>query len=333
MDDRLEHIGGAERLAVLADPTRLAILRRLMAGPATLTQIAGALGSYAAAVRHHVKRLESAGFVVLDRAVTVRNYTEKYYRASASAYEAHMLIVADAGAPDTVTMLGSHDLALEALAGIVNASTGQRTVLPVAIGSLDGLIAMRQGLADVVGCHLFDPEADDFNMPYVRHILADRKVSVVTLAHREQGLITATGNPLGIAGLEDLVRPGVRFVNRNPGSGTRVWLDHGLRREGLPTPEVRGYETVVTNHSDVAKAVESGQADVGLGIEAAAVARGLGFVPLFRERFDLVIDQSRPSEAVERLLTQLNGSTFGRQIRRFGGYDTTEMGHEVLASA
>lgn len=331
MDRDVRRVEGVEQLAALADPTREAILRRLMAAPATITQIAEATGSYAALVRHHLKRLEAVGLVVLDREVQVRNFTEKYYRATAAAFEAHILLVADTGAKGPLTVLGSHDLALEALADRVNLTVGERAVIPVAIGSLDGLIAMRQGLADVVGCHLFDADADDFNVPYVRHLLPDRHVTVVTLAHREQGLIVAPGNPLGLRDVEDLAGEGVRFVNRNPGSGTRVWLDDRLRRVGIPPEAIAGFDTTVSTHSEVAGAVRGGSADVGLGIRAAAEQAGLGFSPLFRERFDLVIDTTRSTETVERLIDELTSPAFGVNVRRFGGYDTSETGHEVRA--
>jgi molybdate-binding protein len=333
MRERTHRIGTGQQLAAIAEPTRMAILRRLIASPATLTQLSSALGSYPALVRHHLKSLESVGLVLLDHESVVRNYTEKYYRASASAYETHMLVVADTGAALPITVLGSHDLALEALAGLVNVSLGERTIVPVAIGSLDGLVAMRQGLADVVGCHLFDPEADDYNLPYIRHLLPDRDVIVVTLAHREQGLMLAPGNPLGIREIEDLTRPDVDFVNRNAGSGTRIWLDHRLQSAGLPPSAISGYETVVSTHSDAARTVASGSAHVALGIRAAAIAAGLDFLPLFRERFDLVVDSTRRGETVERLLDELTSPGFGKQVRRIGGYDTAETGNKVMTPA
>lgn len=328
--DALRYISEREQLAAMADGQRLAILRRLMASPATLTQLAAALGSYPAKVRHHVKRLESVGLVQLDREVKTRNFTEKYYTATAGAFGVHMLLVPERGADRPVIILGSHDLALELLADSANETLGEGTCVPVSVGSLDGLVALRQGLADMAGCHLFDAQANEYNLPHLRHLFPDRPLVVVTLAHREQGLIVAPANPLGIRGVEDLIRPGTRIVNRNPGSGTRTWFDGRLASLGVSHDKVGGYEREVPTHSAVAEAVASGRADAGLGIRAAAEQRELGFVPLFTERYDLVIDASRmDDETVARMLETLGTRDFRAQVRRFGGYDTTESGHET----
>jgi putative molybdopterin biosynthesis protein len=328
--ETLRYVSKQDQLAAIADGNRLAILRRLMAGPATLTQLATAMGTYPAKVRHHVKQLEAVGLVHLDRVVTTRNYTEKFYTATASAFGVHMLLVPDRGADHPITILGSHDLALELLSDSTNNAMGEGACVPVAIGSLDGLVALRQGLADMAGCHLFDAEENEYNLPYLRHLFPDRPVIAVTLAHREQGLIVAAGNPLGIRSVEDVARSNVRVVNRNPGSGTRTWFDTRLRDLGVPHDRVAGYSEEVSTHSAVADAVASGKADTGLGIQAAAEQRELGFVPLFTERYDLVIDASRVDDAgVARLLDTLAAPRFRAQVRRFAGYDTTETGREA----
>lgn len=331
--DPLNNISERDQLAAIADVNRLAILRLLMAEPATLTQLAAHLGTYAAHVRHHVKRLESAGLVRQSRVVTTRNYTEKFYEATAAAYTVHLIVVPERGSANPVVILGSNDMALEALTEQADPEHGRAAYAPVSIGSLDGLVALRQGLADIAGCHLLDVEAHEYNLPFIRHLFPDRAMTVVTLAHREQGLIVREGNPLAVSELQDLARPGVRIVNRNPGSGTRSWLDSRLRALGIAHESLEGYANEVRTHSAVAAAVASGAADAGLGIQAAAIEAGLGFVPLFNERYDLVMDECRVDDPhVKRLLETLTTKSFRKTIGSYGGYDTSHTGDEALVA-
>jgi putative molybdopterin biosynthesis protein len=197
------------------------------------------------------------------------------------------------------------------------------------VGSLDGLIALRQGLADMAGCHLFDAAADDYNVPYLRHLFPDRAVDVVTLAHREQGLMSAPGNT-AVRSIEDLTNPAARFVNRNPGSGTRIWLDSSLRDLGIPHDRILGYGDEVRTHGEVALTVASGAADVGLGVRAAAEEHGLTFTPLFTERYDLVFNADRAQgEDLQRLRDRLGSRQLRAGIGGLRGYDSSHTGEET----
>jgi putative molybdopterin biosynthesis protein len=150
---------------------------------------------------------------------------------------------------------------------------------------------------------------------------------VVTLAYREQGLMMRPGSSAAPTDLADLAEMKLRFVNRNPGSGTRVWLDAELRKLGVGSATIPGWETEVTTHDDVAQAVASGAADIGLGIRIAAENSELEFVPLFTERYDLVFNTARSREAdIERLREQLESKGFKSRVRALGGYDTTHTG-------
>jgi len=227
-----------------------------------------------------------------------------------------------------VRFVGSHDLSLELLAGRVRASLGDGAGLHVTVsGSLGGLFALAHGAADVAGCHLRDPETGDDNLPFVRRVLPGESLLLVTLAHREQGLIVARGNPKGVEGVADLERAGVAFVNRQRGSGTRVLLDELLHEAGVAATHVSGYGREEATHLAVAGAVASGGADVGLGIRAAARAFGLDFVPLARERFELVM---RPAVAllptVRAMLDVLASPDFQAAVHSLGGYDTSQTG-------
>jgi len=165
----------------------------------------------------------------------------------------------------------------------------------------------------------------------VRHIFPDRKVVVTTVAHREQGLIVPKGNPLGIKSVEDIAQRQATLANRNAGSGTRVWLDQQLAALGVDRSTLPGYEHEVATHSAAAAAVARGDADVSIGIRAAADAEDLGFVPLFRERYDLVVLADRQGEHdVEVLLDRLSSRRFRKEASKLHGYDTDHTGDEVI---
>ena len=227
---------------------------------------------------------------------------------------------------------GSHDLALSWLAahfptddtsGVVPRFTLQLGFT----GSLGGLIALQQGRADLAGCHLWDEATDEYNAPFVRRLLPGRRVALLTLAHRRLGLILPAGNPLGIAGLADLARPGLRFANRQPGSGTRVWLDAALRRLGIDAAFIQGYDYERLTHSDVARAVAEAQADAGFGLETAALTLGLDFIPLVTEPYDLVIPaENLALPGIQRLQTWLGSPEACQALSALGGYEITHTG-------
>lgn len=157
---------------------------------------------------------------------------------------------------------------------------------------------------------------------------------VVTLAHREQGLMVAPGNPKGIRDLYDLARPDVRFVNRQRGAGTRILLDYYLQRLGISPSMISGYEREELTHLAVAAAVASGRADVGLGIRAAAAAVGLDFIPLALERYDLVIPLAFYEDPwFQPVLELLQDARFRAAVAALPGYDVQEMGREVARLA
>lgn len=324
----VEQLHSFDQIKILSDPRRLTILRRLMAGPATLTQLGQIMGEHPAWVRHHLKQLERAGLIELVSTEVGAGYVEKYYQARAQAFILQQIILPDLARENTLILLGSHDIALGLLAQSL-AEHADLELLVVPVGSLDGLIALRQGLAHLTGCHLLDVDSGEYNLPYVRHLFPERPMKLITLAYREQGLLVAPGNPRQIHGIPDLARQDVTFINRNAGSGTRLWLDKQLDRLGIPHEQVHGYTQVAQTHTAVAQAVAQGQADAGLGLAAAARQDNLGFIPLFQERFDLII----PAESIEepgpsRLLNALAGGEFRHMAEALGGYSTTHTGEE-----
>jgi molybdate-binding protein/DNA-binding HxlR family transcriptional regulator len=338
MDDLpgLQTLTQFEQIKLLSDERRLAILCLLMGRAATLSQLAQALESYPAKIRHHLKKLEQAALVELVTTQVVGGFVEKYYRATAAAYAINLAITPTPPAAGAVVALGSHDLALERLAQLLADNAAVPALFTVPVGSLDGLIALRQGVGQLAGAHLPDDDGGaGFNRAYVRRLFPGRAMTLLTLAHRQQGLLVAPGNPKQIEGLADLVRPDLVFVNRQPGTGTRVWLAQQLGRLGLDLAGVKQYGRIARTHHEVAQTIVAGQADVGLGILAAAQMAGLDFIPLFEERYDLVL----PTDSIDEPLLQplfdlMQTAVFRQAVQQLAGYDVTQTGsQQVVRSA
>ncbi len=229
----------------------------------------------------------------------------------------------------SLVMMGSDDLALNLLASHLRRFS-RVPMTSTHVGSLGGLIALAKGEAHIAGCHLLDVESGEYNTPFVKRVLPGVRCVVVTMVGRVQGLLVQRGNPKGIHSLEDLARADLRIINRQQGSGTRVLLDYLLRKVAVDPRRLRGYETEVDTHTAVAAAIASDQADVGLGILAAARVFGLDFIPLHNERYDLVIPQThwdwQPVVALRRVL---GSEEFKGSVRELGGYDTSETGSVV----
>jgi molybdate-binding protein/DNA-binding transcriptional regulator YhcF (GntR family) len=222
---------------------------------------------------------------------------------------------------------GSHDPAVALMAArFADFAPGETLELTFA-GSLRGLMALAEGQADIAGSHLWDEESNTYNVPFVRRLLPGQRVALLTLAHRRLGFIVSPGNPAIVAQVDDLARSGLRFVNRQRGAGTRVWLDAHLRQLGIESERIQGYGQEMRTHSEVARLIVEGQADVGLGVEAAALAYGLPFVPLTLERYDLVIPAAEwPSPAIQALVHWLTTDTAKAEIVALGGYEVRETG-------
>ncbi|HEY6423231.1 MAG TPA: molybdopterin biosynthesis protein [Pseudonocardiaceae bacterium] len=232
----------------------------------------------------------------------------------------------------TIVTIGSHDLVLDLAASALRAADPGVTLASSNVGSLGGLVALRDGLCHLAGSHLLDPDTGEYTLPYVSRVLGEAAadVRVVRLVHREQGLIVAAGNPLGLTGLDDLGRPGFRYVNRQRGAGTRVLLDQELRRRGIAPEGITGYPREEHTHLAVAAAVAAGRADAGLGIFAAAAPFGLDFVPVAWEPYDLVLSrEAHDSDLLAPLWALLTDEKFRSSVEALGGYSCHQTGHRV----
>lgn len=242
------------------------------------------------------------------------------------------LLVPESSLERVLLHVGSHDNTLDLLTNEMMGLTEPYRLVSTNVGSLGGLTALKNDAAMISGCHLFDPQTQDFNFPFLQRYLPDLAVTVVNLAIRHQGFIVAPGNPKGISSLADLARADVSFVNRQRGAGTRILLDHHLRQAGIAPQQIRGYQREEHTHMAVAVNVLSGASDCGLGILSAARALGLDFVPLAPERYDLVIPDSLLNDPrILTLLELLRTEAFQKKIQDLGGYETCLTGQIMTA--
>ena len=234
--------------------------------------------------------------------------------------------------PDTspeqqLRFVGSHDPAVSLIAARFSAIIPDHSLQVTFAGSLGGLMALARGEADIAGSHLWDEDSDSYNLPFVKRILPDRKLALITLAQRRLGLIVRAGNPDQIGGLRDLRGSGLQYVNRQRGAGTRIWLDAQMRRLNIPQQSISGYTHEVSTHSEVAQIIAKGEADVGLGVEAASQPYELDFVPLATEPYVFVVPaelwDSPPVQALAKWL--LTDEAKGA-IANLSGYEIGETG-------
>ena len=223
----------------------------------------------------------------------------------------------------TLRFVGSHDLVITWLAShFTEIAPGYHLSLNFT-GSLGGLIALAEGKADIAGCHLWDEETNTYNLPFIHRVLPGKRVALITLAQRRLGLLVPSGNPANIHTLADLVSPDLRFVNRQPGSGTRLWLDTVLSKTGIQTMKILGYHEEKMTHSAIARTVAEGHADVGIGLEAAARSYDLDFIPLALDRYDLIVPAETMTLApLHRLVEWLQQNSTRKVIEDLGGYVT-----------
>jgi len=229
---------------------------------------------------------------------------------------------------NTIVCIGSHDNALDLLANILKKRYPKYSLSSAHVGSMGGLIALKRGEAHIAGTHLLDEETGEYNVAFIQRLLPDRKIMLMNLVYREQGLLVPKGNPKNIRGFQDFTRNDVIFVNRQAGAGTRLLTDKCLRELGINPNGVIGYEREEYTHMGVASAVLTGVADTGLAILASARALNLDFIPVAKERYDLAVPQEYlDTEMIRCLLTIIREDReFREMVMQLGGYDISDMG-------
>jgi len=235
---------------------------------------------------------------------------------------------------NTIVCIGSHDNTLDLLANMLKIKNPKYSLSSAHVGSMGGLIAIKRGEAHIAGTHLLDEETGEYNVPFIKKILPGISLFLINLVYREQGLVVLKGNPKNIKGFEDLTRDDVTFVNRQGGSGTRLLTDKCLRELGIQTNVIKGYEREEYTHMGVASAVLTGVADTGLAILSAANALGLDFIPVARERYDLIIPKTfYDTEMIKEVLYIITeDKKFKESVVKLGGYDVSDMGKIIYES-
>lgn len=229
----------------------------------------------------------------------------------------------------TVAVAGC-DPALGLLASAAQAAGGTQVLL-APVSSRKAMELLKRGRVRVAGVHLKDPATGEWNLPHLRRAFPGEDLEVLTFARWAEGLVVARGNPLGLRQVEDLARPGVRFINREEGTGSRALLDRELRRAGLRGEQICGYDRIAEGHLPAAAAVARGEADCCVAVSSAARAFGLDFVPLDEERFDLALrreDLQLP--AVRVLLDVLSTGGFRQRLEAAAGYDVSATGKSQI---
>jgi putative molybdopterin biosynthesis protein len=228
---------------------------------------------------------------------------------------------------------GSNDPILDMLQTYMKKTYPEFLILSANTGSTEGLKSLDRGHTDIAWSHLLDPKSGQYNIPFLPTYLPDVKPVVVNLFHRELGLVLAPRNPLRIQGLDDLREKRPRFVNRQRGSGTRILLDHHLKRLKISPSGIEGYDREVYTHFEVGLSILSKEADAGIATISAAKLLGLSFVPIARESFDMIIDQKTFfHKGIQAFIETLNSKGFRERVERIVAYDFKDSG-KILYSA
>ena len=221
----------------------------------------------------------------------------------------------------TLVVIGSHDPLLDEAADLLHSARPDLFMSSAHVGSLGGIMALRRGEAHAAGCHLLDETDGSYNTAYLEKYFPGGGVYQVECVGRIQGLMTAPGNPLGLRGFGDIAMPGLRYVNRQKGSGTRILADYLCRKTRVEPAGVYGYDREEFTHTAVAAQIAAGTADAGMGILSAARLYGLDFLPVCVEQYDLLIpDYAWDTPAVRALLEVLASPAFRQRLEGLGGY-------------
>jgi putative molybdopterin biosynthesis protein len=231
---------------------------------------------------------------------------------------------------NNIIVTGSHDLILDVLKNELQKNISNLNLVSFNVGSMGGLLALKQRRTHLATAHLLDPENGEYNFSYIKRILPHRELKVINLAYREQGIMIKKGNPKNIKSIADLVEKDITFVNRQKGSGTRVLLDFLLKSKGHNPVRIKGYSREEYTHLMVASSVAEGNVDAGLGILSAAKAFHLDFIPIAKERYDIILSLEFYSNwKMKEILQIIRSENFQKKVLDLGGYDLTLSGKVI----
>ena len=228
---------------------------------------------------------------------------------------------------NTLVVIGSHDPLLDELGNMLHVADESLYMSSSHVGSMGGIMAIRRGEAHMAGCHLLDTVTGEYNLSFMKKYFPKGDVKLIRCVGREQGLMVAKGNPLDIQKFADIAKDGVRYVNRQKGSGTRILADYLCKTEQIDTASVYGYEREEMTHTSVAAQIANGSADAGMGIYSAAKLYDLDFIPICIEEYDLIIsDYAWNTPMVQQLMKVLKSDIFRQKLMELGGYTVDNAG-------
>ncbi len=232
---------------------------------------------------------------------------------------------------NTIVSIGSHDPLLDELSNMLHQKNPDMYLASSHVGSMGGIMALKRGETHIAGCHLLDENDGTYNTSYLKKHFPNGGVYQVECVGRTQGIMVAKGNPKSIKTIKDLTREGIRYVNRQRGSGTRILIDYLCKKEGIDFTDIEGYDREEFTHTSVAAQIAGGTADAGMGIYSAAKLYDLDFVPVCTEQYDLLVSESAwETPSVKELIEVLRSDTFKARLSEMGGYTLDHPG-EVRA--
>ncbi|MBQ7092704.1 MAG: molybdopterin biosynthesis protein, partial [Clostridia bacterium] len=232
---------------------------------------------------------------------------------------------------NTLVVIGSHDPLLDELGDMMHRQDRSIYMSSSHVGSMGGIMALKRGEAHAAGCHLLDSETGEYNISFIKKYFPNGGVKLIRCVGRQQGLMVQKGNPLGLRGFEDVAKEGVRYVNRQKGSGTRILADYLCIKEKLDKSAIYGYDREELTHTSVAIQIASGSGDAGMGIYSAAKLYGLDFLPVCIEEYDLLIpDFAYDTPMVRQMLDTMKSDEFKARLDALGGYTLEGIGEEII---
>ncbi|WP_330408614.1 molybdopterin biosynthesis protein [Romboutsia weinsteinii] len=238
------------------------------------------------------------------------------------------LLKDDNNIKNTIISIGSHDIVMDIINDeLIKSSLGKVSLSSTHVGSFQGMLAIKKHESHIAPIHLFDTDTESYNIPYIEKYI-EEDVAIIKLVRRTQGLIVKKGNPFNIKSIKDLVN--IRYINRQKGSGTRILLDYLLNKEGIKKSEISGYEREESTHMSLAKAIQNGDADCGMGVYSAANIFGLDFIPICDEEYDLLLNENMlKTDYIKSLLDVINKEIFKEKVISLGGYNLDNTGKVI----
>ena len=228
---------------------------------------------------------------------------------------------------------GSNDPILDILLNNISRIDPEINIFNCSTGSTEGLKLLESGLTDISFCHIFDPETEEYNIPFIKSFFKNKKIAVIHLFYREIGFVTHPKHEKAIAGFNELKERKLKIINRQAGSGTRLLLDYNLEKLGINPASIKGYENVVNTHFEVCMEIMSGEAETGIATITAAKLLNLSFRPIRKESFDMVLPQSTFfDKTVQTFIKTLKSDEFRKRISHLGEYDFTDSGNVIYSA-